>query len=121
MNIGKKAGVLSDQTYAIFLVMALVTTFMTVPLVSWVFPAKYHAESNRVLRGEKDDSAIVNEKNSDALKLLICLPNMKTVPGMMKINKMLFQSKRNVDLFALRLVELGDRQVLQFLTSSLKL
>jgi hypothetical protein len=108
LNIGKNAGVLSDKSYAIFLVMALVTTFMTVPLVSLVFPSKYHAASNSALRGEKEEAP---QEKSDVLKLLVCLPNMKVVPGMMNLNRMLFQSKKEIDLFALRLVELGERQV----------
>lgn len=110
LNIGKKAGVLSEKTYAIYLVMALVTTFMTVPVVSVVFPAKYHAVSNRIMSGENDGASLTNNGN-EAMRLLVCLPNMKVVPGMMNLNRMLFQSKRDIDLFALRLVDLGDRQV----------
>jgi hypothetical protein len=112
LNIGKNAGVLSDKTYSIFLVMALVTTFMTVPLVSLVFPPKYHSPSNRPPQEQSPKVKGINE----AMKLLVCLPNMKVVPGMMNLNRMLFKSKKEIDLFALRLVELGDRQVYYALT-----
>ncbi|KAL8207827.1 hypothetical protein R6Q57_007239 [Mikania cordata] len=46
LNIGKDRGVLNDQTFAILVLMALVTTFITTPSVIAVYkPAKKHAKS----------------------------------------------------------------------------
>ncbi|KAM3324175.1 hypothetical protein P3S67_005326 [Capsicum chacoense] len=41
LNIGKDGGVLNDQTFAIMVLMALFTTFITTPIVISVYkPAK---------------------------------------------------------------------------------
>ncbi|KAK0609493.1 Sodium/hydrogen exchanger family-domain-containing protein [Immersiella caudata] len=41
LNIGLQAKILSTRTFTIFVVMALVTTFATAPLVSWLYPPWY--------------------------------------------------------------------------------
>ena len=41
LNIGLQARILSTRTFTIFVVMALVTTFATTPLVSWLYPPWY--------------------------------------------------------------------------------
>ena len=41
LNIGLQAKILSPTTFTIFVVMALVTTFATTPLVSWLYPPWY--------------------------------------------------------------------------------
>lgn len=41
LNIGLQAKILSTRTFTMFVVMALVTTFATTPLVSWLYPPSY--------------------------------------------------------------------------------
>ena len=41
LNIGLQARILSQRTFTIFVVMALVTTFATTPLVVWLYPPWY--------------------------------------------------------------------------------
>lgn len=41
LNIGLQAKILSTRTFTIFVVMALVTTFATTPLVVWLYPPWY--------------------------------------------------------------------------------
>lgn len=41
LNIGLQARILSQRTFTIFVVMALVTTFATTPLVVWLYPTWY--------------------------------------------------------------------------------
>ncbi|KAF4465630.1 potassium:hydrogen antiporter [Fusarium albosuccineum] len=41
LNIGLQAKILSTRTFTIFVVMALVTTFLTTPLVTWLYPPSY--------------------------------------------------------------------------------
>ena len=41
LNIGYQAKILSTRTFTIFVVMALVTTFATTPLVVWLYPPWY--------------------------------------------------------------------------------
>jgi len=40
LNIGLDIGVISQTVFTIMVLMALVTTFMTSPLLEWVYPAK---------------------------------------------------------------------------------
>lgn len=51
LNIGLDIGVISPALFAMMVLMALVTTFMTSPLLEWIYPA-------RVIRG---DAAVVEE------------------------------------------------------------
>jgi len=40
LNIGLDIGVISPAMFSIMVLMALVTTFMTTPLLEWVYPAR---------------------------------------------------------------------------------
>lgn len=53
LNVGLNAHIISPKVYSMFVVMTLVTTFLTTPLTLWVYPvsyreklAKYYAESD---------------------------------------------------------------------------
>jgi Kef-type K+ transport system membrane component KefB len=41
LNIGLDLGILSQTLFSIMVLMALVTTFMTSPLLSWIYPERY--------------------------------------------------------------------------------
>jgi Kef-type K+ transport system membrane component KefB len=45
LNIGLDIGVISPALFAMMVLMALVTTFMTSPLLEWIYPA-------RMIRGD---------------------------------------------------------------------
>jgi hypothetical protein len=40
LNIGLDIGVISPALFAMMVLMALVTTFMTSPLLEWIYPAR---------------------------------------------------------------------------------
>ena len=40
INIGLDIGVISPAMFSIMVLMALVTTFMTTPLLEWVYPSR---------------------------------------------------------------------------------
>jgi len=54
LNIGLQAKILSTRTFTIFVVMALVTTFATTPLVSWLYPPWYQEKLELWKRGKID-------------------------------------------------------------------
>lgn len=54
LNIGLQARILSTRTFTIFVVMALVTTFATTPLVQWLYPPWYQRKLEAWKRGEID-------------------------------------------------------------------
>jgi Kef-type K+ transport system membrane component KefB/nucleotide-binding universal stress UspA family protein len=47
LNIGLKMGVINDLLFAMLVIMALTTTFMTSPLIEWVYPKKLIREQSR--------------------------------------------------------------------------
>ena len=53
-NIGLSAKILSQRTFTIFVVMALITTFATTPLVSFIYPPSYQKKLASWRRGEID-------------------------------------------------------------------
>lgn len=54
LNIGLQAKILSTRTFTIFVVMALVTTFATTPLVQVLYPPWYQRKLDAWKRGEID-------------------------------------------------------------------
>ena len=87
LNIGLQAKILSQRTFTIFVVMALVTTFATTPLVSFLFPPWYQKKLAAWKRGEIEwdgtpqdhdngseaPSVLATEKHKDIRRLLVCL------------------------------------------------
>lgn len=53
-NIGLNAKILSTRTFTIFVVMALITTFATTPLVTALYPPWYQTKLDAWKRGEID-------------------------------------------------------------------
>ncbi|UKZ76214.1 hypothetical protein TrVFT333_003911 [Trichoderma virens FT-333] len=54
LNIGLQAKILSVRTFTIFVVMALLTTFLTTPVVSFLYPPWYQKKIAAWKRGEID-------------------------------------------------------------------
>ncbi|KAI5455959.1 Sodium/hydrogen exchanger family-domain-containing protein [Mariannaea sp. PMI_226] len=54
LNIGLQAGLLSERTFTMFVVMALVTTVSTTPLATWLYPISYREKADKWRRGEVD-------------------------------------------------------------------
>ncbi|CAM9690702.1 unnamed protein product, partial [Scytosiphon promiscuus] len=68
LNIGLDAGVLTEEVMAIMVVMALVTTFLTAPLSSMIYPPKYHTLPGRKRRRRaSEESAASKHSLSRAL------------------------------------------------------
>ncbi|KIV82501.1 hypothetical protein PV11_04605 [Exophiala sideris] len=54
LNIGLQAKILSQRTFTIFVVMALVTTFATTPLTTWLYPPWYQHKLELWKQGKID-------------------------------------------------------------------
>ncbi|KAI9885028.1 MAG: hypothetical protein M1823_003196 [Watsoniomyces obsoletus] len=67
LNIGLQAKILSTRTFTIFVVMALVTTFLTTPLTSYLYPPWYQTKLDAWKRGEInwDGTQIMPEDHDD--------------------------------------------------------
>ncbi|CAI7651069.1 unnamed protein product [Penicillium glandicola] len=80
LNIGLQAKILSTRTFTIFVVMALVTTFLTTPLTTLLYPRWYQVKVERWRRGEIDweGNPVQRDDRNDSVAL--AKNQLKTVP-----------------------------------------
>jgi hypothetical protein len=103
LNIGLQEGIIDQRIFSIFVIMALFTTFITVPLVAFVYPFKYY------LNHDKSENKSIKEKDEPAKSsFMVCLTDMRCVPSMMNMTQLL-SSQANAKVHALRLIEMGNR------------
>lgn len=109
LNIGKDRKVLNDQTFAIMVLMALFTTFITTPLVMAVYkPAKRSRKINYLYR------TIERKDPSAQLRILACFHSYRNIPSIIN----LFEASRGTEktqkhevlcVYAMHLMELSER------------
>ncbi|KAJ9540380.1 hypothetical protein OSB04_026886 [Centaurea solstitialis] len=98
LNIGKEKKVLNDEVFAILVLMALFTTFITTPTVMAVYkPARSNARST-------------SSKKKDELRVLACVHGPGNISSLIN----LIESTRSVNktrlkLYIMHLVELTER------------
>ena len=121
LNVGLSAGVINTTIFTMMVVMALVTTCMTTPIVTWLYPKKYYKYI--VARSETGGDGIggrepsiqslslqhISEKATAPLSIMVTLPSMQAVPAMMSLVQLLTSDHRPMKLHALRLIEMNDR------------
>lgn len=88
LNIGLQAKILSQRTFTIFVVMALITTFATTPLTLALFPPWYQKKLAAWKRGDIDwderrldsentagsaEDSVAGKQQTECRKLLVCL------------------------------------------------
>ncbi|KAJ5143289.1 uncharacterized protein N7515_002076 [Penicillium bovifimosum] len=80
LNIGLQAKILSTRTFTIFVVMALVTTFLTTPLTTLLYPRWYQVKVDRWRRGEIDwdENPVQRDGRNDSVA--IAKNQLKAVP-----------------------------------------
>ncbi|KAJ9694675.1 hypothetical protein PVL29_010242 [Vitis rotundifolia] len=102
LNIGKEKKVLNDEMFAILVLMALFTTFMTTPIVMTIYkPVRTH----RRLR----DFSNVDSSKYD-LRILACVHGPGNVPSLISLIEATRSAKKSqLKLYVMRLVELTER------------
>lgn len=107
LNIGKDRGVLNDQAFAILVLMALFTTFITTPIVVTIHkPA-------RMARSENYKHRTIQRKDANGqLRLLTCFHNSRNIPSVIN----LIEASRGIDkkgggvrVYAMHLMEYSER------------
>ncbi|KAK7833787.1 cation/h(+) antiporter 18 [Quercus suber] len=106
LNIGKDRKVLNDQTFAIMVLMAIFTTYITTPLVMAVYkPAKRMSKAYYKYRKiERNDS-------NAQLRILACFHNTQNIPAMINLIEASrgTEKKEGLRVYALHLMELSER------------
>ncbi|CAH0018252.1 unnamed protein product [Clonostachys rhizophaga] len=84
LNIGLQAKILSTRTFTIFVVMALLTTFTTTPLVTFLYPVWYQEKLAAWKRGEIewDDTTRPSQTTDDAI-------TSKDIPSNNRVNQLM--------------------------------
>ncbi|KAM3694401.1 hypothetical protein ACJW31_07G055200 [Castanea mollissima] len=105
LNIGKDRKVLNDQTFAIMVLMAIFTTFITTPLVMAVYkPAKRMSKAYKYRKIERNDS-------NAQLRILACFHSTTNIPAMINLIEASrgTEKKEGLCVYALHLMELSER------------
>ncbi|GKU96052.1 hypothetical protein SLEP1_g9332 [Rubroshorea leprosula] len=104
LNIGKDRKVLNDQSFAILVLMALFTTFITTPIVMAIYkPAR---------KGANYHHRTIQRKDIDSeLRILACFHSTRNIPTMIN----LIESSRGIRkrgklcVYSMHLMELSER------------
>ena len=92
LNIGFQANILDSRTFSMFVVHALILTFMTTPLVLLFYPAKYRVHRQGSRRNAGDEAATGVKRFSDGAsktKFAIILDKMEALPAAMTLSQLL--------------------------------
>ncbi|CAI0416933.1 unnamed protein product [Linum tenue] len=98
--------VLNDQTFAIMVLMALFTTFITTPLVLAVYkPARKSRRPDYKYR------TIERKNTATQLRILACFHSTRNIPSMINLLEASrgVQKVENLSVYALHLMELSER------------
>ncbi|KAI3696800.1 hypothetical protein L6452_29356 [Arctium lappa] len=111
LNIGKEKKVLNDEMFAILVMMAIVTTFMTTPMVMAVYkPARkiYSVFHHRSLR---ESSSHYLQTRQAELRVLACVHGSRNSPSMINLIDSIQSPNTysNMKLYIMHLVELTER------------
>ncbi|RZC78732.1 hypothetical protein C5167_002947 [Papaver somniferum] len=109
LNIGKEKKVLNDEIFAILVLMALFTTFMTTPTVMAVYkPARgISPYTRRKLQSESSPTSASKDK---VLRLLACVHGPGNVPSLINLIESTRATKKSpLKLYVMHLVELTER------------
>ncbi|KAF4389323.1 hypothetical protein G4B88_006382 [Cannabis sativa] len=107
LNIGKDRKVLNDQTFAIMVLMAIFTTFITTPIVIAVYkPIRKTSKSI-----SKDRSIEKKKDTKTELRIMACFHNIRNVPSMINLIEASrgTEKKEKLCVYALHLMELSER------------
>ncbi|WP_437680533.1 cation:proton antiporter domain-containing protein [Sorangium sp. So ce131] len=106
LNLGLDLGIISPKLFTMMVLMALVTTFMTTPLLRWIYPPEELAKELIDAPGRTPLPAAAAE----VYTVLMCVSYERTGPGMVTLASAL--ARRGPDarrLYALRLIPPTDR------------
>nr|CAB3466531.1 unnamed protein product [Digitaria exilis] len=106
LNIGRERKVLNDEAFAIMVLMALFTTFITTPLVTAIYkPARpsvpYKRRTVECMAGDDADGE---------LRVLACFHSNRSIPTLLNLVEASRGTRRGkLTMYAMHLVELSER------------
>ncbi|KAF6172956.1 hypothetical protein GIB67_006332 [Kingdonia uniflora] len=106
LNIGKDRKVLNDETFAIMVLMALFTTFITTPLVVAVYkPAR------RASKVDYKHRTVERKDTNTQLRILTCFHSSSNIPTMINLIEVSrgIERREGLNVYAMHLMELSER------------
>ncbi|PPQ70372.1 hypothetical protein CVT25_000083 [Psilocybe cyanescens] len=97
LNVGLSAGILSQRVFSMFVLEALVLTFMTTPLVTWLYPPHFRrriAATGPNFENVADHEANVHQKGQFSeegafkTRFTVVLDKLEHLPGMMALTQL---------------------------------
>jgi Kef-type K+ transport system membrane component KefB/nucleotide-binding universal stress UspA family protein len=107
LNIGLQLGVINDLLFAMLVIMALTTTFMTSPLVEWTYPKK-------LLRQQHSDTMDPVITPATDYRILVPVANPKTQKGLIELAVAIAHNPEEMSIVhPLSLIELEEDYLYQ--------
>ncbi|KAJ6992427.1 hypothetical protein NC653_015727 [Populus alba x Populus x berolinensis] len=108
LDIGKEKRVLNDESFAILVLMALFTTFITTPTVMAIYKPARGGSSTSSQRKLGDLTTTKDTK--DELRILACAHGSGNVPPLVSLIESIRSTKKSqLKLYIMHLVELTER------------
>ncbi|KAI5083975.1 hypothetical protein GOP47_0000144 [Adiantum capillus-veneris] len=106
LNIGKDRKVLNEETFAIMVIMALFTTFITTPMIMWLYkPARNPVPYTRRTLYAPNEKVTESE-----LRLLACVHGMPNVHAIINLVEAVRGTRRRaLHMYILHMVQLSER------------
>ena len=94
LNVGLQAGILDTRTFSMFVVHAIILTFMTTPLTLWAYPerVRVHIGITKEKLGGGDEAAIPRRSSSDdeiKTRFAFILDRIEQLPAAMTLTQLL--------------------------------
>lgn len=102
LNVGLSAGILDTRTFSMFVLHALVLTFMTTPLTLLFYPKKYRTRVHLVTKGRTDSRAAVDDgpptyfTEAFKTKFAMVVDKVEQLPTLMTLTQLLRPSSTAV-------------------------
>ncbi|KAH7866349.1 hypothetical protein Vadar_019219 [Vaccinium darrowii] len=111
LNIGKEKKVLNDEVFAILVLMALFTTFMTTPTVKAIYkPARPVSAPSSPSTTRRFHSTSLKTTKKDEFRLLACVRGPGNIPSLINlIESTRSTTNSHLKLYLMHLVELTER------------
>jgi Kef-type K+ transport system membrane component KefB len=109
LNIGLSLGVISPLLFTMLVIMALVTTFMTSPLLEWTYPKRL-IKLDVVDTDDEDGSDSANSNlGITPYQVLVPVSNPSSQKGLLDLaNAIAFNNKQPATVYPLSLIELQE-------------
>lgn len=104
LNIGLSLGVISPLLFTMLVIMALVTTFMTSPLLEWTYPKRLIKLD--LVEPEPQDQ--VSEETAPTYRILVPVANPSTQKGLMQLAVAIAGDSQKSVVHPLSLIELQE-------------